>query len=145
MLVILDTSTVLAHLLSRGKSHTRNNIRLAKLKKISLAVSDETLQELKKKIRTEKIKKSRNYNSRHVGIFIAWYIYNNRFFNNSRQEEINPVLRDQKDSIFLHLARKSDADYLITLDQDLLILKTIDKTKIVTPETFINSEFPDLL
>jgi putative PIN family toxin of toxin-antitoxin system len=42
------------------------------------------------------------------------------------------VCRDKKDNFLLSLAKDSKADYLLTGDKDLLILKTFETTKIVT-------------
>ena len=46
--------------------------------------------------------------------------------------------RDPKDNFLLSLAVDSNADYLVTGDSDLLVLKNINKTKIVTWSKFIN-------
>ena len=42
------------------------------------------------------------------------------------------VCRDKKDNFLLSLAEESSADYLITGDDDLLVLKKFKKTKIIT-------------
>lgn len=47
------------------------------------------------------------------------------------------LCRDEKDNFLLSLAKDSEADYLITGDHDLLILKSIEKTKIVTMTDFL--------
>jgi len=41
------------------------------------------------------------------------------------------VCRDPKDNFLLALAKDGDADYLITGDNDLLVMKEFEKTKIV--------------
>lgn len=50
------------------------------------------------------------------------------------------ICRDEKDNFLLSLAKDSKADYLITGDKDLLVLKTIEKTKILTITDFFNIE-----
>ena len=45
--------------------------------------------------------------------------------------------RDPKDDAFLSLANQIEADYLISLDMDLIELKKIGATKIVNPATFL--------
>lgn len=45
--------------------------------------------------------------------------------------------RDAKDDIFLETAVESEADFLVTGDKDLLVLKKIGKTEIVRPAEFI--------
>jgi putative PIN family toxin of toxin-antitoxin system len=45
--------------------------------------------------------------------------------------------RDPHDDMFLEICVASHADYLITGDEDLLSLKTIESTKIITPKQFL--------
>ncbi|MDR1142571.1 MAG: putative toxin-antitoxin system toxin component, PIN family [Planctomycetaceae bacterium] len=47
-------------------------------------------------------------------------------------QSIVEICRDPKDNFLLALAKEGNADYLITGDKDLLILKKYGKTKIVT-------------
>jgi putative PIN family toxin of toxin-antitoxin system len=46
------------------------------------------------------------------------------------------VCRDPKDNFLLALVKDGNADYLITGDDDLLVLETFEKTKIVTLTDF---------
>ncbi len=50
--------------------------------------------------------------------------------------DIPKICRDPKDDFLLGLAEKGKADYLITGDNDLLILNTYKKTKIITVAEF---------
>jgi len=47
------------------------------------------------------------------------------------------ICRDEKDNFLLNLSIDSKADYLISGDNDLLVLKQIEKTKIITFTDFI--------
>ena len=47
------------------------------------------------------------------------------------------VCRDSKDNFLLNLAVDGKADYLLTGDSDLLVVKKIKKTKIITWTDFI--------
>jgi predicted nucleic acid-binding protein len=49
------------------------------------------------------------------------------------------VCRDVKDNFLLSLAIDGDVDYLITGDNDLLILKHYQKTSILTINDFIST------
>ncbi|MCL2304113.1 MAG: putative toxin-antitoxin system toxin component, PIN family [Planctomycetaceae bacterium] len=46
------------------------------------------------------------------------------------------ICRDPKDNFLLALAKDGNADYLITGDEDLLVMKEFGKTKIVTLREF---------
>lgn len=46
------------------------------------------------------------------------------------------VCRDPKDNFLLALAKESNADYLITGDKDLLVIKKFAKTEIITIAEF---------
>ncbi len=48
------------------------------------------------------------------------------------------ICRDSKDNYLLALAKDSQADFLITGDNDLLILKQFESTKIVIYQVFYN-------
>src|SRR3989344_2525415 len=59
-------------------------------------------------------------------------------FKVSKLDEFDAkACRDPNDDKFLSLAKQIDADFIITLDEDLLVLKIINKSKIVTPAKFL--------
>ena len=47
------------------------------------------------------------------------------------------VCRDPKDNQFLELCLAADADYLVTGDKDLLVLKKFQQTQIFSPKQFL--------
>ena len=51
-------------------------------------------------------------------------------------EEVKGVCRDKDDDNILSCAKVSRADYLVTGDEDLLILKKFGRTRIITPRDF---------
>ena len=62
-----------------------------------------------------------------------------RLKNNTELVDVRSVVevcRDPKDNFLLALAKDGNADYLITGDDDLLVLETFEKTKIVTLTDF---------
>lgn len=136
MIIIIDTSILISTLLSHGKTYLTDVIRLAKSKQITLAVSPQTLAEFKQAIQSDKVKQFIAYDPRIFASFVAWYQYNTRLYPRS-DYEMKTVLRDYNDNIFLQLAHVCKADYLITGDKDLLIIKEIGTTRIVNPEKFI--------
>lgn len=54
-------------------------------------------------------------------------------------QKIN-LSRDLDDNKFLELAKEVQADYLITGDKDLLVLKKFEKTKILKPSEFLQQD-----
>ena len=50
--------------------------------------------------------------------------------------------RDPKDDAFLDLAVAGGADWLVTGDRDLLVLGSIERTRIVTPAVFLEALDP---
>lgn len=60
-------------------------------------------------------------------------------------EEINvisfvDVCRDKKDNYLLSICKDGNADFLITGDKDLLVLKKFEKTSIVTHSEFLKNK-----
>ena len=53
-----------------------------------------------------------------------------------RIDSITPVCRDSDDDLILACARQSDADYIVSGDEDLLVLKNCEGTSIVSPREF---------
>lgn len=135
MIIVLDASSIIASLLSRSQTYTKEIIKLAIKNKIQLAICKETLEELKIAVASEKIKKLPNYESRIISRFIAWYQYHGLIFS-VRNIQNFPGLRDEKDNIYLRLAGISRAKYIISGDKDLLSLRTTGKIKVVTPKIF---------
>ncbi len=136
MHIILDTSVVLAFLLSKKTSNINTIISYALEEKITLILCSETLYELKHTIQTDSIKGLPNYNAAKNAKFIAWYQYHTQHYI-LKDISSKITLRDHTDRIFIQLAEVSKADYLITLDKDLLVLKNIEKTIILTPREFL--------
>lgn len=52
--------------------------------------------------------------------------------------QIQPISRDPKDDKFLATAHKADCDYLVTEDEDLLVLEEYKGIKIIDSTTFLN-------
>jgi putative PIN family toxin of toxin-antitoxin system len=55
-------------------------------------------------------------------------------------ETVTTLCRDPKDNFLLSLSIDGHADYLLTGDKDLLVLKKIGRTKIVTLAHFLEHQ-----
>ncbi|MCY7333008.1 MAG: putative toxin-antitoxin system toxin component, PIN family [Pseudanabaena sp. CAN_BIN31] len=65
-----------------------------------------------------------------------------KFFADAEIVEIQETIqacRDRKDDKFLELAVNSNADLIITGDQDLLVLNPFRNIKIITPSDFLTN------
>lgn len=57
--------------------------------------------------------------------------------NIGRIERLNVIADDPDDNKILACAKVGDADYIITSDDHLLVLKTFGTTRIITPKRFL--------
>lgn len=106
-------------------------IRLAIAKKIQIYISTPILNELKIALQYPKIKSKLLPNK--TAKFMAWYKYNTQLITVTASLNI---CRDPKDNKFLELAKTVMADYIITGDQDLLVLSSFGDTQIVKQVEF---------
>lgn len=139
MLVILDISVIIAYLLSKNISYSKDIVKLATLNEITLVACKETFHELQNTLGSTHVKKLPNFKNNQIGRFVAWYKYNAKFVLLPQQSESTRKIRDSNDIIYILLAEVANAAYLITHDKDLLVLKEIYGTKIVTPKEFLEA------
>ena len=120
--IILDTNLWISFLISKKLSQID---RLIDNKEITLIFSDELIKEFIDVVSRPKFEKyfSKNDIEQILDHFDSYGI----LINVTSDVKI---CRDQKDNFLLNLSLDSNADYLITGDNDLLILKTIRQTEI---------------
>ena len=122
--VILDTNLWISFLITHDYSFLDKYIKKGKVK---LIFSEELIQEFLTVATRPKFQKFFTDNDiqniiqtfDHYGILIKVI------------SEVN-ICRDFKDNFLLNLAIDSNADYLVTGDEDLLEIKNIQETKILT-------------
>lgn len=122
--IIIDTNLWISFLLTNDYS------KLDKLfsdESIVLLFSEELLEEFIEVAGRPKFKKY--FSIRHLESLLGQIRLQGEFI--SVTSAIN-LCRDPKDNFLLSLAKDGQADFLITGDNDLLVLKKIDKTKILT-------------
>ena len=136
MKIILDTSVLISIFATKNKSFAKDILKLAFTKQIHLAVCSEIFEEFRNIATNDEVKYLRGWQTSKVAKFIPWYTYNAIFFE-LENIEVNSDLRDPEDIVFLRLALMSKAEYLVSLDKDLLVIKNIQDTKSVSPEEFI--------
>lgn len=128
MKTIIDTNIFISFLIGKRLGNLKG---LLTSSKVILVFAEQNIQELK--LVTSRNKFRKYFPEKEVAelekfIRITGEVY--------QIEHIEPVCRDAKDDFLLALAKKSNADYLVTGDADLLDMKSYSKTSITTIETF---------
>ena len=129
-LVVLDTNVLVSAIL------TQNSIPSVVfdivIREHTLITSKEALFELKNTLKRKKFDKYVPLKIR-IG-FIK------KIENNSKVVKLNnipDICRDADDNILLATADIGDADYLVTGDNDLLVLENYNLVRILTPKEFL--------
>jgi putative PIN family toxin of toxin-antitoxin system len=126
MKVVLDTNVIVAAFATQGLCHAL--IELC-IDRHEIVVSHEILREVeaalqkKLKVPPSVVKDTTDYLTSHASV------------QRSKRLE-KRTSRDPADDHILALAQLSQADYIITGDQDLLVLKNYGSTPIVLPRQF---------
>ena len=131
--IIIDTSVFISALLG-SKTCQKLILKCFLQEEIELFSSPTTLCELQQKISLKSLRTRFKLTEAEIIDLIDKYqaVTNIIWFPNPTHN----FQRDIKDACFLDLARFSSANYLITLDKDLLDLKQFYKTKIQKPFDF---------
>jgi len=131
-LIVIDTNILISAALS--PDGTAHKALEQVYQKFRIAQSNETYQELSTRIYKRKFDKYISDEERQD--FLNIVNKHSQFIEIKSQ--IN-ICRDVEDNKFLELLKDSNAEFLITGDQDLLSLKTIAEyqNQIVTPREFL--------
>lgn len=127
--IVLDTNLWISFLITK-KLHLLD--KLIETKKVKLIFSNELLEEFIDVVNRPKFKK---YFTKSDIIKILEYF--DQYGKLVSVHSDIKICRDEKDNFLLNLSIDAKADYLITGDSDLLVLKNIKKTKIITFTEFI--------
>lgn len=122
--IILDTNLWIHFLISKDLKNLDKYIFQGKL---IIVFSQELLEEFIEVSGRPKFRKYFSFES--ITHLLRLFDFYGDFVKTSSQ--IN-LCRDKKDNFLLNLAVDGKSDYLVTGDEDLLALKMIEKTKIIT-------------
>ena len=126
--VILDTNLWISYLISNRLTFIDN---LVLDKKIILLFSQELIEEFISVARRPKF--SKYFSDEKVSELLRLF---DKYGVLIKVSSIVNECRDIKDNFLLNLAVDAEADYLVTGDLDLLVIKRIKKTKIITLSEF---------
>ena len=132
---VIDTNVIVSALLFK-QSIPFQAVKIAE--KGTILYSESTLTELREVLNRRKFDKYLELEERQKFLI--------KFVDTSRRiliQETISICRDAKDNKFLELAVNGDAQFIITGDQDLLVLNPFRGIKIITPEILV-SEFRNL-
>ena len=130
MRVVFDTNVLIAAFLTEGVC-SKLLVR-ARRREFELYLSEDIILEFERNLRTKfsfspaEIKNARGVLMEASGKIVA------------KVSSVVPVCRDTEDDKILACAKQTDADYLVTGDQDLLVIDPYGRTRIVTPRNFEN-------
>lgn len=127
--IILDTNLWISFLISNNFSQLD---QLIENKEIILIFSNELLEEFIEVVHRPKFKKY--VSEEDIANLLNYFDQYGRIIEVKSNVQI---CRDQKDNFLLNLSIDSKAHFLITGDKDLLVLKRVQKTKIISFRAFL--------
>ena len=128
--IILDTNLWISFLISKKYNQIDD---LITARKIQLIFSIELLEEFIDVARRPKFEKY--FSKTDIEEILNLLEYHGKLVEISSN---TTICRDRKDNFLLNLALDSQSDYLLTGDEDLLVLKNIKRTRICTWSDFVN-------
>lgn len=128
MRAVFDTNVLVAAFLTEGICSTL--LLRARRGECELILSTDIIKEFERTLRRKfLVSQSEMSNVRKVLAEATLDVF-------QKVNPIAPVCRDPDDDRILACAREAHADYIVTGDQDLLVLKRYGTTRIVTPRDF---------
>lgn len=134
MKAVFDTNVLIAAFLTEGIC-AKLLIR-ARRRDFDLILCDGILQEIKR------VLKKKFVTSPHETSEALIILSEAALEIHGRIDSITPICRDSDDDLILACARGAVADYVVTGDEDLLVLKNYESISIVNPREF-EKLFPD--
>ena len=127
--IILDTNLWISFLLTKKLNQID---KLIESKAITLIFSDESIAEFVDVVNRSKFEKY--FSKKDIESVLNYF---DQFGKLIRVKSDIKLCRDKKDNFLLNLSVDSKAEYLITGDNDLLVLDKIEHTQILTFKEFI--------
>ena len=134
--IVVDTNLWISFLMSLPTEQRLRRLLLSS--KIDILFSREQFEELETTAKRRKF--HRYFDSAQVDTLLQILVEIVEFIDVKSAVEI---CRDSKDNFLLALAQDGNANYLITRDNDLLILKQFGTTKVVTLKEFEKIEMKE--
>lgn len=133
--VIVDTNVLISGLFGIKNSPSLHIIKAIRTQKITLVTSPVILEEIENVIHRDRIIKLTKMSLDERADFMEKLIERSELTSGAQLSQA--VGRDRKDDKFLACAVLAKADYIVTGDEDLLVLQAYEGIKIVTPRAFL--------
>lgn len=137
-LVVLDSNVIVSSLLHTN-SATSRIIELWRKQYFQVLISNYILSEVKDTLRDKQLTQKYHLSPTKQARLLTQLLYSGQLLNSSLPQ--SPYIRDPNDKPVIQLALTGKADYLVTGDQDLLILannKHIQHLQILSPISFLH-------
>lgn len=134
--VVVDTNVLISGLFGIKDSPSSQILKAIRTQKIILVASPLILEEVGNVINRERVVKLTKMSTDERADFMDKLIERSDVTAGKQLPQM--IGRDIKDDKFLACAIEARADYIITGDEDLLVLKEYEGIKIMTPREFIN-------
>lgn len=133
--VVVDTNVLISGLFGIKGSPSSQVLKAIRTQTIILVTSPVILKEVGEVINREKIVKLTKMSTKERVDFMDKLIERSEVTPGKQLSQ--PVGRDIKDDKFLACGVEARTDYIVTGDEDLLVLKEYGGIKIVTPREFL--------
>lgn len=133
--VVIDTNVLVSGLFGIKNSPSSQILQAIRSQKIILVTSLLILDEIADVIGRPRIIRYTKMSQNEQKQFIDELILRSEVIKGLSLPQ--PVSRDVKDDKFLSCAYESKVDYLVTGDEDLLVLKVYQDIKIINPRDFL--------
>lgn len=135
MKIVMDTNVIISAIAFGGIP--REILELIFNREVYNYISDDILDEIKEVLQRPKF----NYDALKIKFIIHELEQISEYMEpikiNEAKSQIQSTVRDQDDNCIIAMAIAGACDYLVTGDDDLLILQEVNQIKIVTPREFM--------
>lgn len=131
---VLDTNTLVSTIINVASSVTAEIYQNCKEKRFLLITSPAILLEMDDVLRRERVMKAHQRTVDELQKIISEMVDVSLVVSGKVKVE---VVRDSDDNKIISAALEGRADYIVSRDEDLLVLKEYQGIKIITPEEFM--------
>ncbi len=136
--VVIDTNVLISGLFGIQNAPSAHILNAIRDQKIIMITSPLILEEIREVIHRERIIKLTKMTPKEQEHFMNMLIERSEIVEGTRNMPKNS--RDKKDDKFLSCALDAQADYIVTGDQDLLILNIYEEIPIITPREMLKKQ-----